>query len=104
MSSSPQVLVKTDLKLPLFLRGKVRDTYDLGKLLLIVATDRVSAFDVVLPSGIPAKGMVLNQISTFWFEKTKDILPNHLLEAIDEVQSLDRYLAPSSRFPYPSYY
>ena len=101
--SGHQVVAKTDLPLPLFLRGKVRDTYNLGKLLLIIATDRISAFDIVLPSGIPAKGLVLNELSAFWFEKTKNILPNHLVEAIAEVQNLDRYLPPSSRFPYPSY-
>ncbi len=60
-------------------RGKVRDLYDLGELLLIVATDRVSAFDVVLPTGIPGKGRVLNQMSQFWFEKTRHIVPNHMI-------------------------
>ena len=59
-------------------QGKVRDTYDLGGgLLLMVATDRISAFDVVLPTGIPEKGAVLCQISAFWFDMTKDIIPNH---------------------------
>ena len=61
-------------------RGKVRDTYDLGEgRLLMVATDRISAFDVVLPSGIPNKGQVLNRISAFWFDKTAHIVPNHLI-------------------------
>jgi phosphoribosylaminoimidazole-succinocarboxamide synthase len=60
-------------------RGKVRDIYDLGDKLLIVATDRISAFDVVLPNGIPEKGKVLNQISKYWFERTKDIIRNHLI-------------------------
>jgi phosphoribosylaminoimidazole-succinocarboxamide synthase len=60
-------------------RGKVRDIYDLGDNLLIIATDRISAFDVVLPNGIPKKGKVLNQISKYWFEKTADIVPNHLI-------------------------
>ena len=61
-------------------RGKVRDTFDLGNgLLLMVATDRISAFDVVLPTGIPDKGLVLNQISAFWFERTAHLVPNHLL-------------------------
>ena len=61
-------------------RGKVRDTYDLGEgRLLMVATDRISAFDVVLPSGIPDKGQVLNRISAFWFDKTTHIVPNHLI-------------------------
>ena len=61
-------------------RGKVRDTYNLGEgRLLMVATDRISAFDVVLPTGIPGKGQVLNRISAFWFGKTAHIVPNHLI-------------------------
>ena len=60
-------------------RGKVRDIYDFGDKLLIVATDRISAFDVVLPNGIPGKGKILTQISTYWFDKTTDIIQNHLL-------------------------
>ena len=61
-------------------RGKVRDTYDLGQgRLLMVATDRISAFDVVLPGGIPGKGQVLNRISAFWFGKTTHLIPNHLI-------------------------
>jgi phosphoribosylaminoimidazole-succinocarboxamide synthase len=96
-------LINTDLPLPLLIRGKVRDNYDLGNRLLIVATDRISAFDAVLPCGIPHKGAVLNQISAFWFEKTRKLVPNHLIEIVDDVTSLDRYLPPESRFPYPSY-
>ncbi len=103
MTISPSVLINTDLPLPLFIRGKVRDTYDLGNLLLIVATDRISAFDSVLPCGIPDKGLVLNQLSAFWFEKTKNLVPNHLIEAVDDVHCLDSYLLAESRFPYPSY-
>jgi phosphoribosylaminoimidazole-succinocarboxamide synthase len=83
MSDSPTVLINTTLALPLFRRGKVRDIYDLGDRLLIVSTDRISAFDVVLPCGIPDKGRVLNQLSAFWFEKTANILPNHLIKVID---------------------
>ncbi|MPZ48669.1 MAG: phosphoribosylaminoimidazolesuccinocarboxamide synthase [Dehalococcoidia bacterium] len=65
-------------------RGKVRDTYDLGDgRLLIVATDRLSAFDVVLPTGIPDKGAVLTQMSAFWFELTAEVVPNHLLRLAD---------------------
>jgi len=61
-------------------RGKVRDTYAVNdELLLLVATDRISAFDVVLPDGIPDKGRVLNRMSAFWFEKTRHIVPNHLI-------------------------
>ncbi len=62
-------------------RGKVRDIYDLGRALLIVATDRLSAFDVVLPDPIPYKGEVLTKISLFWFDHLADIVPNHLLTA-----------------------
>jgi len=75
--------MNTNLPLPLFRRGKVRDVYGLGDKLLIVSTDRISAFDVVLPCGIPDKGRVLNQLSAFWFEKTAHILPNHLIKVID---------------------
>jgi phosphoribosylaminoimidazole-succinocarboxamide synthase len=60
-------------------RGKVRDIYDLGESLLIVATDRISAFDVVLPNAVPEKGRVLTQISKYWFEQTESIVPNHLI-------------------------
>jgi len=103
MTISPSTLLNTNLSLPLFIRGKVRDTYDLGNLLLIVATDRISAFDSVLPCGIPNKGRVLNQLSAFWFEKTKNLVPNHLIEVVDDVHCLDAYLPTESRFPYPSY-
>jgi phosphoribosylaminoimidazole-succinocarboxamide synthase len=64
---------------PLYRRGKVRDTFDLGERLLIVATDRISAFDVVMPDAIPGKGAILTQLSNFWFERTADLVPNHLL-------------------------
>ncbi|MDD5195234.1 MAG: phosphoribosylaminoimidazolesuccinocarboxamide synthase [Candidatus Omnitrophica bacterium] len=69
----------TDIKL--FKRGKVRDVYEVGEHLLIVSTDRISAFDVILGCGIPDKGAVLNKISLFWFEFTKNIIPNHLITA-----------------------
>ena len=65
----------------LWRRGKVRDVYDLGDRLLIVATDRLSAFDVVLPTGIPGKGIVLTQMSLFWFDLLKDVVPNHVITA-----------------------
>ena len=68
-------------------RGKVRDLYDLGDRLLIVATDRVSAFDVVLPNGIPGKGAVLTQLSAFWFERTASVVPNHFLRLADGSQA-----------------
>ena len=92
MSINPSVLLDTDLPLPLFIRGKVRDTYDIGNLLLIIATDRISAFDSVLPCGIPNKGLVLNQLSIFWFKKTENLMRNHLIEVVDEVQRLNAYL------------
>jgi phosphoribosylaminoimidazole-succinocarboxamide synthase len=97
------VLLKTELPLPAFVKGKVRDTYDLGKLLLIVATDRISAFDVVLPCGIPGKGRVLNKLSTFWFDQTKDLVPNHLVATLDDVSRLNSYLPSENRFDYPPY-
>jgi phosphoribosylaminoimidazole-succinocarboxamide synthase len=74
--------MKTTLEdYPLLSRGKVRDMYDLDDTLLIVTTDRISAFDHILPNGIPGKGKVLNQISVFWFDFTEDIVPNHLITA-----------------------
>jgi len=82
-----EVLLKTgftDLKL--FRRGKVRDVYDLGDKLLIVSTDRISCFDVVLPCGIPYKGNVLTNISVFWFDFIKDVIAHHLITA-----DIDRY-------------
>ncbi len=71
---------ETNLKgITLLNRGKVRDIYDLGKTLLIVATDRISAFDVIMPNPIPGKGRILTEISRFWFEKTKSIIDNHVI-------------------------
>jgi phosphoribosylaminoimidazole-succinocarboxamide synthase len=76
------LITRTELPgLPAPKRGKVRDIYDLGEKLLIVATDRVSAFDVVLPDPIPDKGRVLNGLAAFWFEVTRPVLPNHFLTA-----------------------
>jgi phosphoribosylaminoimidazole-succinocarboxamide synthase len=92
MSSNPQVLIDTNLSLPLFRRGKVRDVYDAGDQLLIVSTDRISAFDVVLPCGIPEKGKVLNRLSAFWFKKTAHIMPNHLMKLIDSQATLREVL------------
>jgi phosphoribosylaminoimidazole-succinocarboxamide synthase len=80
--STSSVQLETALpRLKLFGRGKVRDIYTVGGQLLIVATDRISAFDFILGSGIPQKGRVLTQISLFWFEMMKDIVPNHLISA-----------------------
>ncbi len=79
----PPVVLETNLDgLTLARRGKVRDVYDLGKTLLIVATDRISAFDYVLGSGIPGKGQVLTQLSAFWFDQLGDVVPHHVL-AVD---------------------
>jgi len=75
-----KIIVNTEFPdVPLVKRGKVRDIYDLGAYLLLVATDRISAFDVVLPNGIPGKGRVLNQISIYWFKQMEDIIPNHII-------------------------
>ena len=74
-----QVVTTTDLPLPKFSVGKVRDTYDLGDRLLMVATDRISAFDCILPNGIPDKGRVLTQLSAFWFDRLSDVIANHLI-------------------------
>src|SRR4051794_8799579 len=70
-------LLKSDLPFPVR-RGKVRDVYDLGETLLIIATDRISAFDCIMPNGIPDKGKILTALSSFWFEKFREV-PNHLL-------------------------
>jgi phosphoribosylaminoimidazole-succinocarboxamide synthase len=76
-----EVVFETRIEeLPLLFRGKVRDVYDLGDALLVVATDRLSAFDVVLPTPIPDKGRVLTGLSTFWFARTGHIVPNHVLD------------------------
>lgn len=75
-----EAILRTEFpELNLMARGKVRDIYDLDDALLLVATDRLSAFDVVLPDPIPDKGKVLNQISLFWFDAMKDLVPNHIL-------------------------
>ena len=81
---SSKVVLRTQLSLPLFKRGKVRDLYDLGDKLLIVSTDRISAFDVNMPTGIPRKGESLNLLSAYWFERSKDVFPNHFVECVDE--------------------
>jgi len=72
-------------------RGKVRDIYDLGGQLLIVATDRLSAFDVILPTPIPDKGRVLTQLSLFWFQLLEDVIPNHVLSAIEFPPPFDKF-------------
>ena len=74
------VVLQTDLKnLKLFKRGKVRDVYEVGEYYLIISTDRLSAFDVIMNQGIPSKGEILTKISKFWFDYTKDIIENHVV-------------------------
>jgi phosphoribosylaminoimidazole-succinocarboxamide synthase len=88
------VVLKTDFRDVKFLkRGKVRDIYDLGEHLLLIATDRISAFDVVLPNGIPGKGRVLTQISIYWFRQMENIVLNHIEAANvkDFPQMLHKY-------------
>src|SRR5438093_10326775 len=72
-------VLETNFPLATFGKGKVRDTYDLGDKLLIVATDRISAFDYVLPTGISHKGHVLTALAAFWFGLTANVMPNHML-------------------------
>ncbi|MCX5840437.1 MAG: phosphoribosylaminoimidazolesuccinocarboxamide synthase, partial [Deltaproteobacteria bacterium] len=87
-------VIKTDFEtLTLASRGKVRDIYDLDSCLLIVATDRISAFDVIMPNPIPGKGEILTRMSAFWFKKTEDIIPNHLI-------ATDPDEFPKACFPY----
>lgn len=88
------VLLQTNLPLPVFKRGKVRDVYDLDKRLLIVSTDRISAFDVVLPNGVPHKGEALNRLSVYWFDRTKNVIPNHILDVVDPRTVLVRKTEP----------
>lgn len=77
------VMVRSELPAPVY-RGKVRDTYDLGDRLLIVATDRISALDVVLPTPIPGKGRVLTMLSAWWFERIGSVVPNHYIGVVTE--------------------
>ena len=85
-SAADAIVLTTDIKeYPLLRRGKVRDIYDLGDSLLFIASDRISAFDVVMPNGIPGKGRVLTQTSLFWFDFLQDVVANHLVTAnVDE--------------------
>ena len=89
-----KALMETEIReFELYARGKVRDIYDLKDRLLIIATDRISAFDCVLPDGIPGKGKILTQMSLFWFDFIKDIIPTHLITAeLDEYpEELQKY-------------
>ncbi len=85
------VLLQTDLPFPIFRRGKVRDVYDLGDQLLIVATDRISAFDCVMPEGIPDKGRILTAVAAYWFAATGDLVPNHFRGQPTWPAALDPY-------------
>ncbi|MEE8470886.1 MAG: phosphoribosylaminoimidazolesuccinocarboxamide synthase [Dehalococcoidia bacterium] len=100
------VLLETDLP-NLFYRGKVRDTYEMDSdQLLLIVTDRISAFDVVLPNGIPDKGTALNQLSAFWFEQTSHIVPNHVIEIVNDVNWLNATYGDRvcvSYYSYPDY-
>jgi phosphoribosylaminoimidazole-succinocarboxamide synthase len=91
MNIDPKAPPLLETSLPgvaLWRRGKVRDVYDLGERLLVVATDRLSAFDVVLPTGIPGKGILLTQMSLFWFRLLADVVPHHVVTAeVDEYPS-----------------
>ena len=87
-------VLETNLPFPVFKRGKVRDVYDLGDRLLIVSTDRISAFDVILQNAIPHKGESLNRLSVYWFNKTKNIIPNHVLDVVDQRTVLVRKTEP----------
>lgn len=92
---SNTILITGLLDVKLLKRGKVRDVYDLGDSLLIISTDRISCFDVVLPTAIPNKGIVLNKLSVFWFNFTKDIINNHLIT--DDVNRFPKKLHPFKR-------
>lgn len=88
------ILLQTEMPgLPLHARGKVRDVYQLGDKLLIAATDRISAFDCILPTGIPDKGRVLTQMSLFWFDFLKDVVATHILTA-----AVDEYPEPLQKY------
>ena len=87
-------ITETNLDLKLFRKGKVRDVYEKDDNLLLISTDRLSAFDVVLPTGIPRKGEALNRISAYWFDQTKDIIPNHMIEVTDPRSMLVKKSVP----------
>ena len=91
------LILNTDFPdLKLAARGKVRDIYDLGDSLLIVTTDRISAFDVIMNEGIPDKGYVLTQISAFWFRQMEDIIPNHIISMMWPISRRNAENMPTS--------
>jgi phosphoribosylaminoimidazole-succinocarboxamide synthase len=85
-----QIVEKTNLPFKLQNRGKVRDVYYLDDKLLMIATDRISVFDVVLPTSVPYKGIILTQLSNFWFNKTKDIINNHII--VDDFNAMPSHI------------
>jgi phosphoribosylaminoimidazole-succinocarboxamide synthase len=93
------VVMDANLPVPVSYRGKVRDTYEISGKMLLLATDRISAFDFVLPCGIPDKGIVLNQLSGFWFDKTKHICPNHLIAMVNDLSTAKEMLNNEIDFP-----
>ncbi len=94
MSNVEDIVLQTDItEYPLLVRGKVRDVYDLDDSLLFIASDRISAFDVVLPNGIPGKGKVLTAMSLFWFDFLADVVENHLVTA-----NVDEYPEPLKKY------
>jgi phosphoribosylaminoimidazole-succinocarboxamide synthase len=94
MTKTEEIVLQTDMKeFPLKVRGKVRDIYDLGDSLLFIASDRISAFDVVMPNGIPGKGKVLTAMSLFWFDFLSDVVENHLVTA-----NIDEYPEPLRKY------
>lgn len=100
--SDDAVVLQTTLPCELLHRGKVRDSYKLGDMLLIVATDRISAFDVILTCGIPRKGEILTRLSAFWFEKTSHLNPNHFIEVVSDPEGLNAYEGQYNGCYYPS--
>jgi phosphoribosylaminoimidazole-succinocarboxamide synthase len=91
-----KALLKSDItEYPLLREGKVRDIYDLGDSLLFVATDRISAFDWVMPNGIPGKGIILNKMSLFWFSLMAETVPHHLLTG-----DFDSFPEPLRKYEY----
>src|SRR5678816_3125378 len=85
---NPPILTTDIPGLPRYITGKVRDVYNLGDALLLVATDRISAFDVIMPNGIPDKGRVLTQISRFWFRRLRPLTATHVITADDDYIAL----------------
>ena len=85
LSAGSEVVVQTALPGLKKRQGKVRDIYDLGDEILLIATDRISAYDVILPTPIPGKGVMLTGISKFWFDLFSDWVPHHLIEVIEDV-------------------